>query len=80
MRTDSLISEILVRCLTSPDISYVSSRGGLSRFMARHVRFATAGVFASSIVKRGAEDCGPKHNAAMEGLRLPEQKRMKYPG
>ena len=35
--------------------------------MARHVRFATAGVFASSIVKRGAEDCGPKHNAAMEG-------------
>ena len=29
----------------SPDISCVLSRGGLSPFVARHVRFATAVVF-----------------------------------
>jgi len=42
--------------------------------MARHVRCATAGVFIH------VEDRGPKHNAAMEGLRPPQQKRMKYAG
>ncbi len=45
----------------SPDISYDSSRGGLSTFLARHVRLANAGVFLH------VEDRGPKHNAAMEG-------------
>jgi hypothetical protein len=58
----------------SPDISSVSSRGVLSPFVARHVRFTTAGVFLH------VEDRGPKHNAAMEGLRPPQQKRMKYAG
>jgi len=56
----------------SPDISYDSSRGGLSTFLARHVRLAIAGVFLH------VEDRGPKHNAARERLRLPQQNRMKY--
>ena len=34
----------------SPDISYDSSRGGLSHFLARHVRLATGGVF---LTRRG---------------------------
>jgi len=60
--------------VVNPDISSVSSRGGLSAFLARHVRLATAGVFLH------VEDRGPKHNAAREGLRLPQQNRMKYAG
>ena len=58
----------------SPDISCDLSRGGLSTFLARHVRLATAGVFLR------VEDRGPKHNAARERLRLPQQNRMKYVG
>ncbi len=40
------------------DISFVSSRGVLSVYVARHARYATAGVFLH------VEDRGPKHNAA----------------
>jgi hypothetical protein len=51
--------------VASPHISHVSSRGVLSPFVARHVKFTTAGVFLH------VEDRGPKHNAATEGLGTP---------
>ena len=51
----------------NPDISYDSSRGGLSRFMARHVSFALRRRVCRVDWINGAEDRGAKHNAAMEG-------------
>jgi hypothetical protein len=60
--------------IASPHISSVSSRGGSSPFVARNVRFATAGVLIH------VEDRKQKREAAMEGIGAPQQKRMNYAG